>query len=115
MVFDASAKPNPNTNSVNECMFTGPLLQPMLWDILIRARMAPQLILADIQKAFLQIGLKEECNAFRFIYNVNGIEKHFQFTRIPFGVESNPFMLGATMQHHLDLQPEEVEDTRYRL
>ena len=53
MMFDASAKPTPNTNSVSDCMFTGPPLQPLLWDILIRARMAPQLILADIQKAFL--------------------------------------------------------------
>ena len=112
MVFDASAKPNPTTNSVNDCMFTGPPLQPLLWDILIRARMAPQLILADIQKAFLQVGLKEEDrDAFRFLFNVNGIEKHFRFTRIPFGVEASPFMLGATVQHHLDLQPANVEDT----
>jgi hypothetical protein len=112
MVFDASAKPGPNVNSVNECMFTGPPLQPLLWDILIRARMAPQLILADIQKAFLQIGLKEEDrDAFRFIYDVNGVENHFRFTRIPFGVESSPFMLGATMQFHLDHQPEKVQDT----
>ena len=87
MVLDASAKPSPNVNSVNECMFTGPPLQLLLWDILIRARMAPQLILADIQKAFLQIGLKEEDrDAFRFIYDVNGVENHFRFTRIPFGV-----------------------------
>ena len=112
MVFDASAKPTPNTNSVNDCMFTGPPLQPLLWDILIRARMAPQLILADIQKAFLQIGLKEDDrDAFRFLFNINGIEKHFRFTRIPFGVESSPFMLGATVQHHLDHQSIDFEDT----
>ena len=75
IVFDASAKPPLNTNSVNDCMFTGPPLQPLLWDILIRARMAPQLILADIQKAFLQIGLKEEDrDAFRFLFDINGIE-----------------------------------------
>ncbi|XP_028415516.1 uncharacterized protein LOC114538581 [Dendronephthya gigantea] len=112
MVFDASAKPNPTANSVNNCMFTGPALQPLLWDILIRARMAPQLILADIQKAFLQIGLREEDrDAFRFLFNVNGIEKQFRFTRIPFGVESSPFMLGATIQHHLDVQPAHLKDT----
>ena len=83
MMLDASPKPPSNTNSVNDCMFTGPPLQPLLWDILIRARMAPQLILADIQKAFLQIGLKEEDrDAFRFLFNINGIEEHFRFTRI---------------------------------
>ena len=112
MVFDASTKPNPTSNSVDDCMFTGPPLQPFLWDILIRARMAPQLVLADIQKAFLQIGLKEEdSDAFRFLFNVNGIEDHFRFSRIPFGVESSAFTLGATVQHHLDLQPTKVEDT----
>ena len=46
MVFDASAKPNPLANSVNECMYTGPPLQPLL--------------LAELKKAFLQIGIKEE-------------------------------------------------------
>ena len=112
MVFDASAKPTPNTNSVNDCMFTGPPLQRLLWDILIRARMSLQLILADIQKAFLQIRLKEDDrDAFRFLFNINGIEKHFRFARIPFGVESSPFMLGATVQHHLDRQSIDFEDT----
>ena len=78
--------------------------------------MAPQLTLADIQKASLQIGLKEEDrDAFRFIYDVNGVENHFRFTRILFGVESSPFMLGATMQFHLDHQPEKVQDTKQAL
>ena len=48
MVFDASARPNPLANSVNECMHTGPSLHPLMWDILIRARMSPHLVLADI-------------------------------------------------------------------
>ena len=37
MVFCASAKPHPLAKSVNECMYTGPPLQPLLWDIMIRA------------------------------------------------------------------------------
>ena len=105
-MFDASAKPTSNTNSVNDCMCTGPPLQLLVWDILMQARMAPQLILADIQKTFLQIWLKEEDrDAFRFLFNINGIEEQFRFTRIPFGVESSPFTRGATVQHYLDLQP----------
>ena len=107
----SNAKPTPNTNSVNDCMFTGAPPQPLLWDILTRARMAPQLILADIQKLFLQIGLKEDRYGFKFLFNINGIEDHFRFTRIPFGVESNPFILRATIQHHLHLQPTDVQDT----
>ena len=53
-------KPHPLANSVNECMYTGPSLQPLLCDILIRARMSTHLVLADIQRAFLQIGVREE-------------------------------------------------------
>ena len=37
MVFDASAKPHPLIDSINECMYTGPSLQPLLWDISIGA------------------------------------------------------------------------------
>ena len=29
MVFDASAKPHPLASSINECMYTGPALQPL--------------------------------------------------------------------------------------
>ena len=59
MVFDASAKPHPLANSINDCMFTGPPLQPLLWDM-VRACMSTNLLLGDIEKAFLQISVKEE-------------------------------------------------------
>ena len=68
MVFDASTKPHHLANSVNDCMYTGLPLQPILWDILIIACVAPFLLLA-----FLQIRLREEGrDAFRFLFNVNG-------------------------------------------
>ena len=103
MVFDASAKPQPISSSVNECMYPGPPLQPLLWDILVRARMSPYLLIGDIEKAFLQIGLSEEDrDAFRFLFNINGREEQFRFARIPFGAEASPFMLGATLEHHYD-------------
>jgi hypothetical protein len=112
MVFDASAKPNASAESINDCMYTGPPLQPHLWDILVRARLKQNLILADIQKAFLQIEVKEEDrDSFRFLYNVNGMEKHLRFTRVPFGLKASPFVLGATLQYHLGNQPPEYQDT----
>ena len=77
MVFDASAKPYPWANSINDCMFTGPPLQPLLWDIMVRARMSTNLLLGDIEKAFLQIGVKEQDrDAFRFLFDVKGEERH---------------------------------------
>ena len=112
MVFDASAKPHPLANSINDCMFTGPPLQPLLWDIMVRARMSTNLILGDIEKAFLQIGIKDEGrDAFRFLFNVKGEELHLRFMRVPFGVEASPFVLGATLQNHLQQQGKKSEDT----
>ena len=70
------------------------------------------LVLADIQKAFLQIEVKEEDRiSFRFLYNVNGVEKHLRFARVLFGAEASPFVLGATLQHHLNQQPAEFQYT----
>ncbi len=109
MVFDASAKPNQLVRSINESMYKGPPLQPLLWDILIRARMSPYLLIGDIQQAFLQVGLKpEDRDAFRFVFElIDGTEEQFRFTRTPFGAEASPFLLGATLQHHYDKQPKE--------
>ncbi len=112
MVFDASAKPQLTSSSINECMYPGPSLQPLIWDILVRARMSPYLLVGDIEKAFLQIGLsKEDRDAFRFLFNINGKEEQFRFARVPFGAEASPFMLGATLQHHYDQQSDTVKET----
>ena len=93
-------------------MFTGPPLQPLLWDIMVRTRMASNLLLADIQKAFLQIAVKEEDrDAFRFLFDRNGKEEQYRFSRVPFGVEASPFLLGATLGYHYDQQLPELEDT----
>ena len=112
MVFDASTKPQPTSSSINDCTYPGPSLQPLLWDILFRARMCPYLLIGDIEKAFLQIGLGEEDrDTFRFLFNLNGKEEHFRFSRIPFGAKASPFMLGATLDYHYDQQPDTVKET----
>ena len=81
MVFNASGKSHPLAHSINECMYTGPSLQPLLWDISLRAHVSTHLVLVDIQKAFLQIGVREEDrDAFPFLFNINGQEQHQRFT-----------------------------------
>ena len=47
MMFDASVKPQPLTNNINDYMFTGSPLQPLLWNIMIRVRMSTSLLLGD--------------------------------------------------------------------
>ena len=94
MVFDASVKPHPLANSVNVCMHTSQPLQLVLWDIMLRARMSTDILLAYLQKAFLQITIKDEDrDAFRFLFNINGEEEQLCFARVPFGAEASPFML----------------------
>ena len=103
MVFDASARPMPTANSINDCMYKGPALQPNIWDIMVRARMTPYLLLGDIQKAFLQIGIKsEDRDAIRFLFTLNGKEEHLRFLRVPFGGEASPIILGGTLQHNYE-------------
>ena len=45
--------------SPNECLNRGPVLLPDLCGILLRFRIQPTVLLADIEKAFLQVGIQE--------------------------------------------------------
>ena len=103
MVFDASAGRIPLSNTLNECMYTGPALQPSLWDMLVRARMGANLLIGDLKKAFLQVGITpEDREAFRFLFDINGEEEHLRFARVHFGAEASPFTLGATLNYRFD-------------
>ena len=59
VVFDASAKCSKSQQSLNEALLRGPVLLPDICGILIRCRLRPWLLMADAEKAFLQVGLKE--------------------------------------------------------
>ena len=74
--------------------------------------MSENLLVGDVKKAFLQIGIKEEDrDAFRFLFNVNENEEHLRFARLPFGAEASPFILGATQGQNLNQQSEEFAET----
>ena len=60
IVYDASAKETSDKPSLNECLHPGPPLQSQLWNVLVRARFHPILLTGDIEKAFLQVRIKEE-------------------------------------------------------
>lgn len=63
IVHDASA----GENSLNQCLFIGPLAMPPIVDILIKFQ-APIIVLSDITKAFLQLSLnKEDRDVVRFL------------------------------------------------
>ena len=101
MVFDASAQPTPTTNSINDCMYKGPVLQSNIWDIMVRARLTPYRLLGYILKALLQIGMKsKDRDAFRFLFILHGKEEHLRYKRVPFG-RSKPFHFGWNLTARL--------------
>ena len=57
IVYDASAKTKPENNSLNECLYRGPILLQNLTGILFRFRMKHIAMVADIE---IQIGLQED-------------------------------------------------------
>ena len=113
VVYDASAKANPNAPSLNECLYSGPALQNKLWDVLVRQRFYPVAIFGDIQKAFLQIRIKEqERDALRFHWRVSehsDIET-YRFTRALFGLTCSPFLLGGVIEQHLQSWESEMPE-----
>jgi len=106
-VFDASAS-GFNGVSLNDCLEPGPSLIPCLSEVLLRFRRWKVALTADITKAFLQIGIRrEDRDVHRFLWNDGGVERKMRFLRVTFGVTSSPFLLNATVKHHLSLFPKD--------
>jgi hypothetical protein len=112
IVYDASAKTKKENNSLNECLHRGPVLLHDLCGTLLRFRMHNIGIVADIEKAFLQLGLqRDQRDVTRFLWlkdfeNMSTEPSNIQeyrFCRVPFGIISSPFILSATVDYHLDL------------
>ncbi|XP_045215048.2 uncharacterized protein LOC123565244 [Mercenaria mercenaria] len=109
IVYDASAKTR-NKKCLNECLYRGPVMLQDLCGMLMRFRMQPIAIVADIEKAFLQVGLQVvQRDTTRFVWlkdcaypklNEQNIQE-YRFCRVPFGVASSLFLLGATVDFHL--------------
>ena len=81
----------------------------MILSILLRFRSYPVALTADIEKAFLMVSISEEDrDPLRFLWVDDATKSEpevqiFRFTRVVFGVSSSPFLLNATIDHHLKL------------
>ncbi|GFU88611.1 integrase_H2C2 domain-containing protein [Trichonephila clavipes] len=66
---------------------------------------------ADIRKAFLQVSLyQQDRNFLRFLWHSEeGELMYYMHCRLVFGVSSSPFLLGSTIQYHLEKKLEEVK------
>ena len=76
-------------------------------DILVRLLTHKIALVADIEKAFLQISVAERGrNALRLLWVDDATKPNPEvitlcFTWVPLGVTSSPFLLNATLQFHL--------------
>ncbi|GFR12308.1 uncharacterized protein TNCT_49861, partial [Trichonephila clavata] len=103
MVYDASSNEK-HLNSLNNCLHPGPNLNPNILDMIINFRTFNIAFCADLEKAFLQIGIKEEDRDYlNFLWFSDEKDnfKILRFTRAPFGVTCSPFILAATIKHHI--------------
>ncbi|PIC41889.1 hypothetical protein B9Z55_009151 [Caenorhabditis nigoni] len=112
IVYDASSHKR-HELSLNDCVFPGPCILQSIFGILLRARLFLYIILADIEKAFHQVQMKEEFrDVTRFLW-LKDITKPvspdniqiLHFKKIPFGLASSPFLLNATILLFLQLNP----------
>ncbi|GFU53663.1 integrase catalytic domain-containing protein [Trichonephila clavipes] len=94
-------------------------LKSTLEEILINFRLNAIAFCSDIKKAFLQICLADEHkDAVRFLWSDDEPCVHkrpklhvYRFNRVNFDVSSSPFLLAATIRHHIEKYKHEFPDT----
>ena len=109
IVYDASAKKKDGMRSLNEYLSRGQTILEDMCPLLLRFRTKRIGIIADIEKTFLQVGLREQDRdiaRFHWIKDtktkeINNNSETYRFTITPFGIISSFFLLENTIQHHL--------------
>ena len=102
--------PPERTHSLNDCLETGPNYTPQLFDTLVNFRWHKIGLTADIEKAFLMVGINEtDRDMMRFLWlkdpdDLNSEIVHLRFTCLVFGLRPSPAILASTIRHHLDSQ-----------
>ena len=108
VVMDASAKPNGSSVSLNDCLYTGPNLIVNMCTLLLKFRTEKFAACADVEKAFLNIMLREaDRDVLRFyfpkdIFDPNSPMRVFRYKCVMFGASSSPFLLAAVIEVHLE-------------
>ena len=117
IVMDASSKLERGMCSLNDCLFKGPSLTPLLFDVILRFRVNPVAFICDIRKAFLQIRVSmADRDALRFLWVVDPFVNDPQlvtlrFAVVLFGLNCSPFLLNGTLRHHFTNMDENPELT----
>ncbi|GFS67362.1 integrase catalytic domain-containing protein [Trichonephila clavipes] len=113
IVFDGSAHED-GQSSLNQSLYTGPNLNPIILELLLCFRESPVAFTADVKSAFLQIELDFRDRDFtRFFWtdNLNNEPYVLNFTRVLFGLRPSPYLLAATLKHHFNKYREQYPHT----
>ncbi|UYV71063.1 hypothetical protein LAZ67_8001573 [Cordylochernes scorpioides] len=115
-VFNASARKRGKL-SLNDCLDKGPNLIEIIPRLLNKFRKYEVGVSSDIEKAFLQIGIKEEDRDYlRFLWHTeDGRLITYRHKRVVFGITTSPYLLKATLSLHLDKTPEHLKITAEQL
>ena len=117
IVYDASARMR-GGKSLNDCLYRGPIIMPDLAGLLIRFRIPRIAMWSDIEKAFHSLELDlEDREVVKLIWlkdinkpvNEQNIQ-YLRFARVPFGIISSPFLLSATVRHHLGVNNDPIAE-----
>ena len=102
IVYDAKSKPFKGSLSLNDCLEKGPNLMNSLVRILLRFRKGKFAAKADIEKAFLQVGIApKDRDLCRILWIIDEKVYIYRFNRLCFGLSCSPFLLHAVMHHTL--------------
>ncbi|XP_077531278.1 uncharacterized protein LOC144143391 [Haemaphysalis longicornis] len=119
VVFDASSH-TAGQPCLNDVLCKGMKLGVEVVQLLMTFCCHPVVIVADIKKAYLQLLIRpEDRDALRFLWverlptrdNPASPIVTWRMTRVPFGASSSPFLLAATIRHHLQACREQYPET----
>ncbi|XP_055935700.1 uncharacterized protein LOC129965644 [Argiope bruennichi] len=118
-IFDASAKGSKG-NCLNNCLEKGPNLLEIIPKFIMQFRKTAIGITPDIKNSFLQISLNpKDRDYFKFLWWKEFSRREELITlrqcRVVFGVSTSPFLLEATIDHHLENVPDGRKETARQL
>ena len=108
-VFDASAKSSTGV-SLNDTLLVGPTTHPPLVDVLLRFRLYPVALTADVSKMYRAIELTDDDkDLHRFVWRSQPDDplKDYRMARLTFGVSASSFTANmAVKQNAIDYSHE---------
>lgn len=101
IVLNASQKCVDSNISLNDCLHSGANLQANLTAIILKFRLFPVALTADIKQMFLAIGIREKDRRFLNIFykfDEDANAQLYHFNRVCFGLRCSPYLAMRTVK-----------------